>query len=79
MTQKVAVITDSIACLTPELVKEYQMGILPINLYFGDKVYRDGGSSPGVHHLNIDPGKLISFFKKTLSTLRHQRHHLWSA
>ncbi|MCX6011690.1 MAG: DegV family protein [Chloroflexi bacterium] len=39
--QKVAVITDSIACLTRELVEQYGIRIAPINLYFGDKTYRD--------------------------------------
>jgi DegV family protein with EDD domain len=41
MAQKVAVITDSIACLTRELVAQYSIRIAPINLYFGDKTYRD--------------------------------------
>lgn len=41
MAPKVAVITDSIACLTKELVEQYGIRIAPINLYFGDKTYRD--------------------------------------
>ena len=39
--QKVGIITDTIACLPPEMVKQYHLPILPINLYFGDKVYRE--------------------------------------
>lgn len=39
---KVAIVTDSIACLTPELISQYDIRVLPINLYIGDKVYRDG-------------------------------------
>lgn len=39
--QKVAVITDSISCLTRELVKQYRIGIIPINFFAGGKVYRD--------------------------------------
>ena len=39
--QKVAIVTDTIACLPPEMVRRYQLQILPINLYFGDKVYRE--------------------------------------
>ena len=39
--QKVAIVTDSIACLPPEVVRQYQLRILPINLYFDDKVYKD--------------------------------------
>jgi len=41
MTEKVAIVTDSIACLTRELVEQYGIGIAPINLYFGDRVYKD--------------------------------------
>jgi len=41
MKPKVAVITDSIACLTREHVEQYGIIIVPINLYFGDKVYKD--------------------------------------
>jgi len=41
MADKVAVVTDSIACLTKELVEQYGIGIAPINLYFGGKVYKD--------------------------------------
>ncbi|MAF85584.1 MAG: hypothetical protein CL875_03790 [Dehalococcoidales bacterium] len=56
MTQKVAVITDSISCLTPDMVKQCQMQILPINLYFGDKVYRDG--------IDITPTEAYELFQK---------------
>jgi len=38
---KVAVCTDSIACLTRELVDQYGIGIVPISICFRDKVYRD--------------------------------------
>ena len=40
--QKVAIVTDSIANLTKELVEHYQIEIVPIRLLFKDKVYRDG-------------------------------------
>ena len=39
--QQVAIITDSIACLTKELVEQYKIGIVPISICFQDKVYRD--------------------------------------
>jgi len=39
--QKVAIVTDSVACLTKELVEQYGIRIAPINFYFGDKVYKD--------------------------------------
>ncbi|MGD9116989.1 MAG: DegV family protein [Dehalococcoidia bacterium] len=41
MAEKVAVITDSIACLTKELVAQYGIRIVPIILYFEDRAYKD--------------------------------------
>jgi len=38
---KVAVVTDSLACLTKELVEEYEIGVVPLSFYFGDKIYKD--------------------------------------
>lgn len=40
--RKVAIVTDSIACLPEELVEELGIRVVPINLICGDKVYRDG-------------------------------------
>ncbi len=39
---KVAVVTDTTACIPRELVKKYGIVVVPIELIFGDKVYRDG-------------------------------------
>ncbi len=41
MTEKTAVITDSIACLTKELAAQYEIEIIPINFYAGGRLYRD--------------------------------------
>ena len=41
VVQQVAIVTDSIACLTRELVEQYGIVIAPISIYSGDKVYRD--------------------------------------
>jgi len=41
MEQKVAIVTDSVACLTRELVEQYKIGIVPISIYFRGKIYRD--------------------------------------
>jgi DegV family protein with EDD domain len=38
---EVAIITDSISCLSKELIKRYQIGIVPIRLLVQGKVYRD--------------------------------------
>ncbi|UCH43057.1 MAG: DegV family protein [Dehalococcoidales bacterium] len=40
--KKVAVVADSIACLPPELVSEYQLQIIPINIQYEGKTYRNG-------------------------------------
>ena len=39
--RNVAIITDSISCLPPDMARQYGVRIVPINLYFGDKVYKD--------------------------------------
>ncbi len=38
---KVVIITDSIACLTTELIEQYGIEIIPLNFYVNGKVYRD--------------------------------------
>ena len=38
---KVAIVTDSLGCLTRELVEQYGIEIVPANVYFGDRVYKD--------------------------------------
>ena len=54
MTNKVAVVTDSIACLTNELVEHYRIEIVPIRLLIQGKVYRD--------LLDITPSKAYELF-----------------
>jgi DegV family protein with EDD domain len=39
--KKVAVVTDSIACLARETVNDYNIEIIPINFLAGGKIYRD--------------------------------------
>ena len=39
--QKIAIVTDSVACLPRELVEQYGISIAPVNFYFRDVVYRD--------------------------------------
>ena len=51
---RVAVVTDSIACLTKELVERYQIGIVPIRLLVKGKVYRDS--------VDITPSEAYEFF-----------------
>ena len=56
MIQKVAVVTDSIACLTRELMEQYEVRILPLSFYFRGKVYRDW--------VDITPSQAYELFLK---------------
>ncbi len=56
MANKVAIITDSIACLPLEVVRQCQLRILPVNLYFDDKVYKDW--------VDITPAEAYKLFLK---------------
>lgn len=40
--QKVAIVTDSVACIPRELIEKYDIEVVPIQLIFGEKAYRDG-------------------------------------
>lgn len=53
---KVAIVTDSIACLTKEIVAQYGIGIVPINFYSGGKVYKDW--------VDITPAEAYELFLK---------------
>ncbi len=39
---KVAILADSIACLNPEMVRQHQLRIIPLNIHFNGTIYRDG-------------------------------------
>jgi len=41
MAEKVAIVVDSIACLTKELVEQYKITIAPLPISAGGKIYRD--------------------------------------
>lgn len=53
---EVAVVTDSIACLTRELVEQYGIGVVPLNFYAGGKLYRDG--------VDVTPSEAYELFLK---------------
>jgi len=53
---KVAVVTDSVACLPRELVEQYGIKIVPVNFYFEDKLYRDW--------VDITPSEAYQLFLK---------------
>jgi len=39
---KVAVVTDSAACLPKELAEGHDMRVVPIHIFFGQRAYLDG-------------------------------------
>ncbi len=53
---KVTIITDSIACLTRELVDQYGIEIIPINFYADGRLYRDW--------VDITPSEAYELFLK---------------
>jgi DegV family protein with EDD domain len=56
MMQKVVIVTDSLACLTKELVERYGIRIVPLNIHFNGKVYKDW--------VDIDPSEAYELFLK---------------
>jgi DegV family protein with EDD domain len=56
MANKVVIVTDSLACLTRELVEEYKIGVVPLNIHFEGKVYKDW--------VDITPSQSYEFFLK---------------
>jgi len=42
MVNKVAIVTDTIACIPNEQVEKYSIEVVPVEFIFGDKAYRDG-------------------------------------
>ena len=53
---RVAVVTDSVICLPKELVEEYGIRVVPVDVIFEDKAYRDG--------IDITPSEFYPFLKK---------------
>jgi DegV family protein with EDD domain len=56
VTPKVGIVTDSLTCLTKELVEQYGIRIVPLSFYFGDKIYRDG--------VDVTPSQAYELFLK---------------
>jgi len=54
--KKVAVVTDSTCCLPRELVEQYDIGIVPLEIIYEDKSYRDG--------IDITPGEVYKIMRK---------------
>ena len=55
MLKKVAVVTDSTACVPREFVEKYDIRVVPINVIFEDRAYRDG--------VDITPDEVYSLLR----------------
>ena len=55
MPKRVAIVTDSTACVPREFVEKYDIRVVPINVIFEDKVYRDG--------VDITPDEVYSLLR----------------
>lgn len=42
LKKRVAIVTDSVACLPPEVVRQYGVRVVPLVIYFEGKSYREG-------------------------------------
>jgi len=63
--KKVAIVTDTTACIPQEQVERYDIELAPMTITFGDKVYRDG--------IDISPTKFYALLQQTekLPTTSH--------
>jgi DegV family protein with EDD domain len=56
MSDKVAIVTDTTACIPPERVAEYGIELVPVEVIFDDGVYRDG--------IDITPTEFYAMLKQ---------------
>jgi len=63
--KKVAIVTDTTACIPQEQVERYGIEVVPMTIIFGDKVYRDG--------IDINPTEFYTLLRqaKKLPTTSH--------
>ena len=65
MANKVAIVTDTTACIPREQVEKHGIELVPVDLVFGDKVYRDG--------MDMSPAEFYALLRqaKKLPTTSH--------
>ncbi len=56
MANKVAIVTDSVACIPKQMAEKYGIEVVPLQLIFGDKVYQDG--------IDISPTEFYALFRQ---------------
>jgi len=79
LTPKIAIVTDSASDLPVELVKKYDIKVIPLNIHFGEEVYQDGVNlSPKEFYLKLKefskipktsqpaPGQFMQVYKELL-------------
>jgi len=54
--RKVAIVTDTTACVPREQVEEYDIEVVPVQLIFGDRTYRDG--------IDISPAEFYALLRQ---------------
>jgi fatty acid-binding protein DegV len=54
--RQVAIVTDTTACIPEEQVKKHDIEVVPIELVFENKVYRDG--------MDITPAEFYNLLRK---------------
>jgi DegV family protein with EDD domain len=54
--QKVTIVTDTTACIPQEQVAEYNIEVVPVQLIFEDRTYRDG--------IDISPGEFYTLLRQ---------------
>jgi len=54
--KKVAILTDSTCCLPPELVEQYDICVVPLEIIYEGKSYRDG--------IDMTPGEVYKIMRK---------------
>jgi DegV family protein with EDD domain len=57
MSHNVAIVTDTTACIPQERVAEYGIELVPVEVVFGDKVYRDS--------IDITPAEFYTMLQQT--------------
>ena len=81
MTNQIAIVTDSVACLPQELVKQYKIEVVPIQLIIEGKNYQDGVDVtsdefykllPKVKHSPTSAGAVPGAFLKAFQKVSQQ-------
>ncbi len=57
MSGDVVIVADSVACLPGELVAKYGIEVVPVQVIFGDKIYRDG--------VDISPSQFYAMLRQS--------------